>query len=126
MATLIEKKKLLMGVKNQGRRDFPGDPIVKTLPSNAGSVGSIHLQEKEMQKGKILVWKDLTNSWEKKRSEGKEEKERCILDAEFQRRARRDKKDFVSDQCKEIRESNRDLFKKIKDVKEYFMQRQAQ
>ena len=48
------------------------------------------------------------------------------LDAEFQRIARRDKKAFLSGQCKEIRESNRDLFKKIKDVKEYFMQRWAQ
>ena len=65
---------------------------------------------------------------EKRReAKGKGKKERYThLNAEFQRRARRDKKAFVSDQCKEIRESNRDLFKKIKDVKEYFMQRQAQ
>ena len=44
------------------------------------------------------------------------------MNAEFQRIARRDKKDFLSDQCKEIKENNRmgmtrDLFKKIRDIK---------
>ena len=54
---------------------------------------------------------------------GKGEKERYIhLNAEFQRTARRDKKAFLSNQCKEIEESNRmgktrDLFKKIIDIK---------
>ena len=53
----------------------------------------------------------------------KGEKERYIhLNAEFQRIARRDKKAFLSDQCKEIEENNRmgktrDLFKKIRDIK---------
>ena len=47
------------------------------------------------------------------------------MNAEFQRIARRDKKAFLSDQCKEIEESNRmertrDLFKKIRDTKETF------
>ena len=47
-----------------------------------------------------------------------------------QRRARRDKKAFFSDQCKEIEENNRmgktrDFFKKIRDTKEHFMQRWA-
>ena len=47
------------------------------------------------------------------------------MNAEFQRIARRDKKDFLSDQCKEIEESNRmgktrDLFKKIRDTKGTF------
>ena len=47
------------------------------------------------------------------------------MNAEFQRRARRDKKAFLSDQCKEIEENNRlgktrDLFKKIRDTKETF------
>ena len=46
-------------------------------------------------------------------------------DAEFQRTARRDKKDFLSDQCKEIEETNRmgktrELFKKIRDTKGTF------
>ena len=57
---------------------------------------------------------------------GKGEKERYIhLNAEFQRIARRDKKAFLSDQCKEIEENNRmgksrDLFKKIRDTKGRF------
>ena len=62
-----------------------------------------------------------------------EEKERYThLNAEFQRIARRDKKVFVSDQCKEIEENNRmgktrDLFRKIRDTKgKFFMQRWAQ
>ena len=47
------------------------------------------------------------------------------MNAEFQRRARRDKKTFLSDQCKDIEENNRvgktrDLFKKIKDIKRLF------
>ena len=57
----------------------------------------------------------------------KGEKERYKhLNAEFQRIARRDKKAFLSDQCKETEENNRmgktsDLFKKIKDTREHFM-----
>ena len=61
---------------------------------------------------------------EKRReTKGKGEKERYThLNAEFQRRVRRDKKAFSSDQCKEIEENNkmgktRDLFKKIRDAK---------
>ena len=47
------------------------------------------------------------------------------MNAEFQRRARRDKKSFLSDQCKKIKENNRmgktrDLFKKIRDTKGTF------
>ena len=70
---------------------------------------------------------------EKRRKvKGKGEKERYThLNAEFQRLARRDKKDFLSDQCKEIEENNRMgntryLFKKIRDTKEHFLQRWAQ
>ena len=57
---------------------------------------------------------------------GKGEKERYNhLNAEFQRIARRDKKSFISDRCKEIEENNRmgktrDLFKKLRDAKETF------
>ena len=57
---------------------------------------------------------------------GKTEKERYIhLNAEFQRMARRDKKAFFNDQCKDIEENNRmgktrDLFKKIRDAKGTF------
>ena len=64
---------------------------------------------------------------EKRRGKkGKGEKERCThLNAEFQRIARRDKKAFLCDQCKEIEENNRigktrDLIKKIRDTKGKF------
>ena len=67
----------------------------------------------------MAVWGGLTNSCEKKRSEKERYKH---LNAELQRIARRDKKAFLSDQCKEIEENNRmgktrDLFKKIRDTK---------
>ena len=61
-----------------------------------------------------------------RKAKGKGEKERYKhLNAEFQRIARRDKKVFLSDQCKEIEENNRlgktrDLFKKIRDTKGTF------
>ena len=63
---------------------------------------------------------------------GKGEKKRYThLNAGFQRIAKRDKKAFLSEQCKEIEENNRmgktrDLFKKIKLPREYFMQRWVQ
>ena len=70
---------------------------------------------------------------EKRREvKGKGEKEiYTYLNAEFQRIARRDKKDFLSDQCKEIEENNRmgkirDLFKKIRDTKGTFHAKVAQ
>ena len=68
----------------------------------------------------------------RRQAKGKGEKERYThLCAEFQRIAQRDEKPFLSDQCKEIEENNRmgqtrDLFKKIRDTREYFMQRWAQ
>ena len=74
----------------------------------------------------MAVWGGLTNSCEKNRSKSKGEKERYKhLNAEFQRIARRDKKAFLSDQCKEIEKNNRmgktrDLFKKIRDTKGTF------
>ena len=80
----------------------------------------------------MAVWGGLTNSCEKKRAKSKGEKERYKhLNAEFQRIARRDKKAFFSDQCKEIKENNRmgktrDLFKKLEIPREHFMQRWAQ
>ena len=58
-------------------------------------------QEKEIQKGKMVVWGGLTNSCEQKRSKGEKERYKH-LNAEFQRIERRDKKDVLSDQCKEI------------------------
>ena len=62
----------------------------------------------------------------RKEVKGKGEKERFThLNTEFQRKARREKKAFFSDQCKEIEENNRmgktrDLFKKIRDIKGTF------
>ena len=74
----------------------------------------------------------LTNSCEKKRGEKQRRKgKNKHLNAEFQRIARREKKAFMSGQCKEIEENNRtrmtrDLIKKIEDNKEHFIQRRAQ
>ena len=79
----------------------------------------------------MAVWGGLTNSCEKERGKKQGEKERYKhLNAEFQRIARRDKKAFFSDQCKEIEEKSRmgktrDLFKKLEIPREHFMQRWA-
>ena len=68
----------------------------------------------------------------RREAKGKGEKERYThLNTEFQRKARRDKKVFLSEQCKEIEENHRmgktrDLSKKIRDTREHFMQRWAQ
>ena len=74
----------------------------------------------------MAVWGGLTNSCEEKKSKKQKEKGRYKhLNAEFQRIAKRDKKAFFNDQCKEIEEKNRlgktrDLFKKIRDTKGTF------
>ena len=72
----------------------------------------------------MAVWGGLTNSCEISELKSKGEMERYKhLNAEFQRISRRDKKAFLSDQCKEIEENNRvtrDLFKKIRDTKGTF------
>ena len=79
-----------------------------------------------MQKGKWLSEEDLQIAEKRREVKGKGEKERYIhLNAEFQRVARRDKKTFLNDQCKEIEENNRmektrDLIKKIGDTKGTF------
>ena len=75
-----------------------------------------------MQKSKMAVWEGFTNIYEKKRSKKERYKH---LNAEFQKIARRDKKAFLSDQCKVIEEKNRmgktrDLIKKIRDTKGIF------
>ena len=75
-----------------------------------------------MQKGKWLSQEALQIAEKRREATGKGEKERyTYLNAEFQRIARRDKKAFLSDQCKEIEENNRlgktrDLFKKIRNT----------
>ena len=79
-----------------------------------------------MQKTKWLFEETLQIAEKRREVKGKGEKERYKhLNAEFQRTARRDKKAFLSGQCKKIEENNRmrktrDLFKKIRDTKGTF------
>ena len=66
----------------------------------------------------MAVWGGLTNSCEKKRNEKQRRKVRYKhLNAEFQRIARKDKKDFLSDQCKEIEENNREKTRDLRHNK---------
>ena len=77
----------------------------------------------------MVVWGGHTNSCEKREVRSKGEKERYShLNAEFQRKARRDRKAFLHDQCKETEENNRmgktrHLFKKIRDTKGTFQKK---
>ena len=85
-----------------------------------------------MQKGQMLSEEALQIAVNRREVKSKGEKERYSqLNAEFQRIVRRDKKAFLSNQCKEIEENNRmektrDLFKKIEIPREHFMQTWAQ
>ena len=89
--------------------------MIKTIP-----------KKKKCKKAKWLSEETLQIAEKRREVKGKGEKERYIhLNAEFQRIARRDKKAFLSDQCKEIEENNRmrktrDLFKKIRATKGKF------
>ena len=97
------------------------EAVIKTNP-----------KKKKCKKAKSLSEDALQIAEKRREVKGKGEKERYThLNAEFQRLARRDKKAFLSDQCKEIEENNRlgktrDLFRKIRDTREHFMQRWAQ
>ena len=88
-------------------------------------IKTIHM-EKKCKKAKWLSGEALQIAGKKREAKTKGEKERYThLKAEFQKRARRDKKPFLSDQCKEIEKNNRmgktrDLFKKIRDTKGTF------
>ena len=83
-------------------------------------------RKRKVEKAKWLSEEALQIAVKRREVKSKGEKERYThLDAEFQRRARRDKKTFLSDQCKETEENNRmgktrDLFKKIRDTKGTF------
>ena len=96
-------------------RDIVQEAGIKTIP-----------KKKKCKKTKWLSEEALKIAEKRRQAKGKGEKERYThLNAEFQRLARRDKEDFLSDQCKEIEEKNimgktRDLFKKIRDTKETF------
>ena len=82
--------------------------------------------EKKCEKGKWLSEEALQIAVKRREAKSKGEKERYThLNVEFQRIARRDKKAFLSNQCKEMEENNivkrtRDLFKKIRDTKGTF------
>ena len=97
------------------------EAVIKTIPKKKKSKKAKWLSEEALQIAE--------KRWEAK---DKEQKERYIyLNAEFQRTARKHKKAFQSNQCKEIKENNklgktRDLFKKIWDIKESLMQRWVQ
>ena len=88
---------------------------IKTIP-----------KKKKCKKAKWLSGEGLQIAVKRREVKSKGEKERCKhLNAEFQRIARRDKKAFFSDQCKETEENNRmgktrDLFRKIRDTKGTF------
>ena len=83
-------------------------------------------KKNKCKKAKCFSEEALQIAEKRREAKSKREKERCThLFAEFQRIARRDKKAFLNDQCKEIEENNRmgktrDLFKKIRDTKETF------
>ena len=88
-------------------------------------------KKKKCKKTRWLSEEALQIAEKRREAKGKGKKDRYMhLNAEFQRKARRDKKAFLSDQCKEIEENNRmgntiDLFKKIEIPREHFMQRSA-
>ena len=95
--------------------DIVQKAVIKTIP-----------KKKKCKKAKWLPEEALQIAVKRTEGKSKGEKERYKhLNAEFQRIARRDKKAFLSDQCKEIEENNRmgksrDLFKKIRDTKGTF------
>ena len=92
--------------------DIVQEAVIKIIP-----------KKKKCRKAKWLSEEALQIAEKRREAKGKGEKERYVhLNAEFQRIARRDKKAFLGDQCKEIEENNRmgktrDLFKKIRDTK---------
>ena len=96
-------------------RDIVLETEIKTIP-----------MEKKCKKAEWLSGEALQIAVKRREAKSKGEKERYKhLNAEFPRIARRDKKAFLSDQCKEIEENNRmgktrDLFKKIRDTKGTF------
>ena len=95
--------------------DIVQEVVIKTIP-----------KKKKCKKAKWLSEEALQIAEKRREVKGNREKERYThLNAEFQRIARRDKKTFLSDHCKEIEENNkmgkiRDLFKKIRNTKGTF------
>ena len=101
--------------------DIVQEAWIKTIP-----------KKKKCKRSKWLSEEALQIAMKRREVKGKGEKERYAhLNAEFQRIARRDKKGFLSDQCKEIKENKRmentsDFFKKIRDTKGTFHAKWAQ
>ena len=97
------------------------EAVIKTIP-----------KKKKYKQAKLLSEEASQIAVKRREVKGKEEKERYThLNAEFQRKARRDKKAFLSDQCKEIEENNRTerleiSSRKLEIPREHFMQRWAQ
>ena len=117
------------------RKRFKGLDLIERVPDELWAefydtvqeTGSKTIPEKKKcRKAKWLSGEALQRAVKRREAKSKGEKERYKhLNAEFQRIARRDKKAFLSDQCKEIDEKNRmgktrDLFKKIRDTKGTF------
>ena len=97
-------------------RDIIQETGIKTIP-----------MEKKCKKAKWLSDKALQIAVKRREAKRKREKERYRhLNAEFQRIARRDKKAFLSDQCKEIEERLEISSRKVEIPREHFMQRWAQ
>ena len=102
-------------------RDIVQEAGIKIIP-----------MEKKCKKAKWLSEEALQIAVNRRKAKGRREKERYIhLNAEFQRIARRDKKAFLSDQCKDTEENNRmgktrHFFKKTRDTKGTFHARWAQ
>ena len=96
--------------------DIIQEAVIKTIP-----------KKKKCKKAKCLSEEALQIAVKRREAKGKGEIERYThLNAEFQRIARRDKKAFLSDQCKEIEENNRmgktrDVFRKLEIPREHFM-----
>ena len=97
-------------------RDIVQETGIKTIP-----------KKKKCKKAKWLSEEVLQIAVKRREAKTKGEKERYThLNAQFQRTARRDKKAFLSEQCKDIEKNNRmgttrDLFKKIRDTKGTFL-----
>ena len=98
--------------------DIVQEAVIKTIP-----------KKKKYKKAKWLSEEDLQITEKRRETKGKEEKEiYTYLNSEFQRIAKRDKKAFLSDQCKEIEENNRwgkleISSRKLEIPREHFMQR---
>ena len=102
-------------------QDIVQEVVIKTIP-----------KKKKCKKAKWLSEKDLQIAMKRRETKGKGEKERYThLNPEFQRIARRDKKDFLNDQCKEIEETIEwerleNSSRKLEIPREHVMQRWAQ